>query len=803
MHSVVRRTIAGVKKRIVLGNHRLSVNRQDTWIRGNLRMTYKVVLTKPFSSDLKKIEMKGHKKVAQAVRAAMTEAGTIGGIKSLSRTKHGESRIPNVEKYDLHDGFRLVVQLVDGPQKVRAFLFVGTHDDTQRWLDVHRNYRWVKNERDGVLEFVMVTVGAAERHVPSDRLNLEALEQDREKPILHRLSDADWQRLNVSAEVLQVLNRVTPETFEQDADGIFDNLTERCGWDVASLLFDLMWHAQANEWTQLRQRLALVNGNALVVDADAAAVAMLASENSESFITFDDRGLWDELFTRGTLADWMLYLHPEQRSVAERELRGPGRLRGVSGSGKTCVLVHRARFLAKRDKQPILLVTLTESMRKLLERMVQDLCGVEESLITIKTMSNLARETLAGTEYASLVQRSASDRIEDAYKVAESTVRKHVDYGRSVFSSMTYVQLINFLKSEIPYVRGRLTEERLEEYLDAKVFLRHGRGTPLSQMERRIALDAIKAYMNSLATVGVRDHEGVVSLALGAVQREGYTHGRFRGVLSDEVQDLSELDLSLLAKLKTPDGNLIAKVADGLFLVGDGAQSIYKRGFALSRIGIDISGRSFILKKNYRNTNEILKAAFGLVSQYEFSDVDEENLAKPSMPDFAESHGERPLLLRCGTTEEEVAYVAAAIQSSLAMGQAPGQICVIAPTVGIRQDMENALHATGIASAELRNDVDYESDNVKISTIESAKGHEFSAVYIMGLVEGALPAQSIEATELPREASRLYVAMTRAREKLVMSYSPRPSAPASRFLAAIQDNCDEAQLRHGELRYIS
>ncbi|MCY1242564.1 ATP-dependent DNA helicase Rep [compost metagenome] len=105
-------------------------------------------------------------------------------------------------------------------------------------------------------------------------------------------------------------------------------------------------------------------------------------------------------------------------------------------------------------------------------------------------------------------------------------------------------------------------------------------------------------------------------------------------------------------------------------------------------------------------------------------------------------------------------------------------------------------------TAELRNDVDYESDKVKISTIESAKGHEFSAVYIMGLVEGLLPANGIEASELPREASRLYVAMTRAREKLVMTYSLRNGQAASRFLTAIQRDCDEGQLRNGEFRRI-
>jgi superfamily I DNA/RNA helicase len=305
-----------------------------------------------------------------------------------------------------------------------------------------------------------------------------------------------------------------------------------------------------------------------------------------------------------------------------------------------------------------------------------------------------------------------------------------------------------------------------------------------------------------MAAADAHDHEALVSQAISAVSSDVYIAGRYRCVLSDEVQDLSELDLLLTGMLKTPEGICISRVADGLFLAGDGAQSIYRRGFVLRRIGIDIVGRSFNLKKNYRNTHEILKAAFGLVSQFEFADVDDESIAKPSIPDFAESHGARPLLLKCSGTEEEVEYIAGEIHSSLAMGQSPGQVCVIAPSAQMRKAIEDELGRRSIGTAELRHDVDYESDNVKISTIESAKGHEFSAVYIMGLIEGLLPANGIEVEELPREASRLYVAMTRAREKLVITYSPRAGHLASRFLNAIQRDCDEAHMRNGEFRKI-
>lgn len=766
---------------------------------------YKVVLLKSCNSDLRKLIGQGQKKVVQAVRAAMTEAGTNGEIVSIPRTKHGESRIPNVEKYDLTDGYRLVVQLVDGVKRTRAFLFVGNHDDAQHWLDVHRNYKWVQNRTDGVLEFVLVTNPSTDLHVPADRLNMDALEEDRQKPILHRLSDEDWKKLNLSSAVAAMVRGINAEQFEQDADGIFERLWETAGDDSASLLFDLMWHSHTNEWSQFRKRLALMHGKAEVLESAVAADEMLSPDNSEAFITFDDSGLWDELFSKGTLADWMLFLHPEQKSVAERELKGPARLRGVSGSGKTCVLVHRARALAKKYANPVLLVTLTESMRKLLERLRDDLCGVEGSLITVKTMSMLARDTLgdAGCRVPHAVSRLQSDPIDEAIKVAESSIRQHVEFSRSAFKSMGFSQLASFLRTEISYVRGRLVESNLDVYLDAKAFQRRGRGMPLSQSDRRIVLGAITAYMGRLEAADVQDHEGLVSKAIIAIRSDDYAAGRFRCVLSDEVQDLSELDISLMGGLKTPGGLPIAKVEDGLFLAGDGAQSIYKRGFALRRVGIDIVGRSFNLKKNYRNTNEILKAAFGLVSQYEFADVDEENVARPAMPDFAESHGARPLLVKCTGTDEEAEYIADSISSSLAMGQSAGQICVIAPSSGMRSEIEAALGRRGFNTAELRHDVDYESENVKVSTIESAKGHEFSAVYIMGLVEGSLPSTGIAPDELPREASRLYVAMTRAREKLVITYSPRAGFPASRFLTSIQPDCDEAQLRDGEFRKIS
>jgi superfamily I DNA/RNA helicase len=359
--------------------------------------------------------------------------------------------------------------------------------------------------------------------------------------------------------------------------------------------------------------------------------------------------------------------------------------------------------------------------------------------------------------------------------------------------------LRDFLRDEISYVRGRLLPTELDRYLDSHLFKRRGRGFALNETARNVLLDAIRLYEQKLIAGELLDHEGIVAEALRLLDSSHRDIYRPRCILCDEVQDLSQLELALLGRIQTPEGERLADAENGLFLVGDGAQTIYTRGFTLRSLGIDVSSRSFTLRKNYRNTHEILTAAFELVSKYEFADVDEEDIVKPTEPEFAKRHGARPMIVRCASLTEEVATVAGQVLSLLAYGQTPGQICIVGPSTRIREEMQRALTRIGVSHTDLRQDADYESDYVKVSTIESAKGHEFSAVFIVGLVEGVLPMSGIAGNEIPREAARLYVAMTRARDKLTLTYSPTAPYTASRFLLAIQTHCDEAYIRNGEL----
>ena len=75
----------------------------------------------------------------------------------------------------------------------------------------------------------------------------------------------------------------------------------------------------------------------------------------------------------------MVFLHEGQKRVVDEDFEMPAVLTGVSGSGKTCVLVHRAKRLSRKYPQDrILVLTLNKSLARLIENLVTQICSPEE-----------------------------------------------------------------------------------------------------------------------------------------------------------------------------------------------------------------------------------------------------------------------------------------------------------------------------------------------------------------------------------------------------------------------------------------
>jgi len=93
--------------------------------------------------------------------------------------------------------------------------------------------------------------------------------------------------------------------------------------------------------------------------------------------------------------------------------------------------------------------------------------------------------------------------------------------------------------------------------------------------------------------------------------------------------------------------------------------------------------------------------------------------------------------------------------------------------------------------------VDPDTDAVKLTTVHQAKGLEYDVVFVIGLADGQFPGRrSLESGDVEEERRLFYVAVTRARNELYLSYPKIASRPGpgglmltpSRFLAELSPN---------------
>lgn len=113
------------------------------------------------------------------------------------------------------------------------------------------------------------------------------------------------------------------------------------------------------------------------------------------------------------------------------------------------------------------------------------------------------------------------------------------------------------------------------------------------------------------------------------------------------------------------------------------------------------------------------------------------------------------------------------------------------PPAGIERLLEEAA----LQSEQDQLDMDKEKNGISLMTVHAAKGLEFDAVFIVGLEQGLFPSLRNDVGRDPEEERRLfYVALTRARKHLFLSYAAerskygeRESALPSEFLLDIDE----------------
>lgn len=264
----------------------------------------------------------------------------------------------------------------------------------------------------------------------------------------------------------------------------------------------------------------------------------------------------------------------------------------------------------------------------------------------------------------------------------------------------------------------------------------------------------------------------------------------YDAILIDEGQDFEPEWFRLVSSLLNPE-------TKSLLLVEDRAQSIYKRKRSyVQDTGLDFRGRSKVLNINYRNTAQIVSFAWDFYREHSTLKnkvVTKEFEGEIIAPQSTKRNGYEPGIIRRKDFLEEAAFVARQIRLLHEQRHIPlsGMLILYRVRKWGGHDyvdaLQKALEKENLPSywltetPESKRNYDRNAEAVTISTIDSSKGLDFRAVFIVHIDLLPLPLEKDE----EREASLLYIAMTRAQEYLCLTYSGESAY--TRYFAAIAE----------------
>lgn len=458
-------------------------------------------------------------------------------------------------------------------------------------------------------------------------------------------------------------------------------------------------------------------------------------------------------------------------------------VRGVVGSGKTLILLFRAKFISQQNPNwRVLVLTYNKSLRDYLRQVFQQIGG-DPKRVEIVNFHKWCHDLLASHG----LFRSPHD--ETSQKGLITNILKEAD--PSEFDPQ-------FLVDEFNWIKERLHYRDWDDYLDPQKVRRVGRGRGLGGDERgkrQMIYDLFSHYQERLAQNKMCDWADVPVMVLRAMDEGMIDRAQYHAVLIDEAQDFAPSWFRVAFAMVKPETNMI-------FIVGDGAQKIYRRDFTWRELGLGITPRnSHVLKRSYRSTREIIEVALEVIRESPTLAAELESagdsIVEPEKEYSRFRHGPLPVLLSFESPEQEYAGVSREIRSLLQQGYLPKDVTILQRHRDGSEKLFQALRTAGIPCSIVKGDLDITEPVVKVCTLHSAKGLEFEIVFICGLeqfrIDEPVDTQSEEFQQLlDQERKLLYVGMTRARQMLYVTYS---GAAPGWIVDRLQRKLGEMQLK--------
>ena len=477
----------------------------------------------------------------------------------------------------------------------------------------------------------------------------------------------------------------------------------------------------------------------------------------------------------------------EQKRVLFLQVTEPIQIKGVAGSGKTTVALYRAKHLLDTQSNlfqeaKVAIFTYNKTLVKYINAITPQISGgyqadSDEIKPTQPKGINVFVTSFHKWAYHFIEQNGIqlSKFVDNRriFKTISGGIQNNIVATIKVKYSTQNIanKTVDFFIEEIAWMKGKAFQSK-EEYIEAK---RAGRGTNdrVTKIDKETIWNVYTEYNSYLKSNDQVDFDDYALLCLKIISSNPNLTKPFSHIIVDEAQDLNKAQILVISQIVSDETKSISIIADA-------AQRIYKSGFTWGEVGLNVRGRTIEFKTNYRNTIPIAKAAVSLLSK----ETENEDFTEVKQ---ARRGGEKPTVGYFSDWNEQCEFILKQLNKLKADGHINSTVILHRSHSGIRH-IKDFLETNNFEVQELlkTDDIDYESDSIKICTLSSVKGLEFENVFIIDLNDDVIPYppgfnDAEDEFHISTERRLLYTSMTRARERLFMVSSGTPT----RYLSEI------------------
>jgi len=763
-----------------------------------------------FNDGLRQLRtMQGEAQIAANIFLGFNDKLRAGKDPLAGVAFDSRSEIADLRAYRITPNHRLLLIHHHGKNYL---LTIGSAEAAEAWIEANRGFTFTVDAASGRISATQKGVVALDSPTAITTDNV---------PFLERVEDT-LKEADIPLDELQPLAALDENSSDEVRDNAIDSIANP---ELRELMRDVTELIRTGKEEQANARLKLYGGSAIPLsDAPELQEEVIASgSNSEQLVDLGEMepSEFDRFLKALDDDTWMHFLHPGQKRVVTEDYEKPAILTGVSGSGKTSVLMHRARRLAAENpRERVLVLTLNKNLAKLISIGMHNFCDPEtrarievisfheylaqflESTDVSGFLENFAGYTGQQEAMAKLLSLKSREELPGLFRPLEETALRELFHefleqlegeDRDSLGNLQIfldaqspgIDAENYIYEELELIRS--TFPCFDDYgAYLTDFERQGRGIGLQRSRKEQMLQVLKLWERQQINFQFFDHMGLTQAAFLAFEESrGIPEKfRYRFVLVDEFQDLSDLELRILAGIPKPGTN-------NLFLTGDFAQKLYAKQLDLRAVGLGRDNRTHrSIRKNYRNSRQILEAADRLLVCWPGTAASDSDL-EVLRPEFASRETSKPAAYRA---EDPVLAAWRDVYEAIYEYKLPSQaVCVISANT-LKYPIDEILEACpdGIAASAL---TDWSSDDelrsIPVADITSVKGFEFKVVFIIGLEAGSFPASGRHEEEVWRDAQRLYVAITRGMNEVRMYHHGEPSV----MLEAMEDAIDFLEAR--------